>query len=42
MRFLFELGNMDQLGALLREVRALDGVFDAERRAPGAEVKKKR
>ena len=42
MRFLFELGNMDQLGPLLREVRALDGVFDAERRAPGAEVKKKK
>lgn len=42
MRFLFELGNMDQLPALLREVRSIDGVFDAARRMPGQEARKKR
>jgi GTP pyrophosphokinase len=31
MRFLFELGNMEQLGAVLKRVRALDGVFAADR-----------
>jgi GTP pyrophosphokinase len=31
MRFLFELGNMEQLGAVLGRVRALDGVFAADR-----------
>ena len=37
MRFLFELGNMEQLGAVLGRVRALDGVFAADRMmlAPG-------
>jgi GTP pyrophosphokinase len=34
MRFLFELGNMDQLQSLLREVRSVEGVFDAERMMP--------
>ncbi len=38
MRFLFELGNMEQLGAVLHRVRQLDGVFAADRMmpAPGA------
>jgi GTP pyrophosphokinase len=36
MRFLFELGNMDQLPSLLKEVRSLEGVFDAERMLPRA------
>jgi guanosine-3',5'-bis(diphosphate) 3'-pyrophosphohydrolase len=31
MRFLFELGNMEQLGAVLKRVRGLDGVFAADR-----------
>jgi hypothetical protein len=31
MRFLFELGNMEQLGSVLGRVRALDGVFAADR-----------
>ena len=35
MRFLFELGNMDQLQAILRDVRRLEGVFEAERMMPG-------
>jgi GTP pyrophosphokinase len=35
MRFLFELGNMEQLGSVLTRVRTLDGVFTAERMMPG-------
>jgi GTP diphosphokinase / guanosine-3',5'-bis(diphosphate) 3'-diphosphatase len=34
MRFLFELGNMEQLGAVLQRVRGLDGVFAADRMMP--------
>jgi guanosine-3',5'-bis(diphosphate) 3'-pyrophosphohydrolase len=34
MRFLFELGNMEQLGAVLARVRATDGVFTADRMKP--------
>jgi GTP pyrophosphokinase len=34
MRFLFELGNMEQLGAVLARVRGLDGVFAADRMMP--------
>ena len=34
MRFLFELGNMEQLGAVLARVRGLDGVFSADRMMP--------
>jgi GTP pyrophosphokinase len=33
-RFLFELGNMEQLGAVLKRVRSLDGVFAADRMMP--------
>ncbi len=41
-RFLFELGNMDQLQSLLRSVRSIDGVFEAERMLPGeAHARKK-
>lgn len=35
MRFLFELGNMDQLQSLLRDVQSLEGVFEASRMLPG-------
>ena len=35
MRFLFELGNMEQLPSLLSGVRAIDGVFEAERMMSG-------
>jgi GTP pyrophosphokinase len=35
MRFLFELGNMDLLDSLLRDVKGVEGVFDAQRMAPG-------
>ncbi|HEX9093612.1 MAG TPA: bifunctional (p)ppGpp synthetase/guanosine-3',5'-bis(diphosphate) 3'-pyrophosphohydrolase [Coriobacteriia bacterium] len=34
MRFLFELGDMEQLAAILTRVRALDGVFAADRAKP--------
>jgi len=34
MRFLFELGNMEQLAAVLTRVRGLDGVFAADRAKP--------
>jgi GTP pyrophosphokinase len=33
-RFLFELGNMEQLAAVLLRVRSLDGVFAADRTMP--------
>jgi guanosine-3',5'-bis(diphosphate) 3'-pyrophosphohydrolase len=36
MRFLFELGNMEQLTPVLGRVRAIDGVFDAQRMMPVA------
>jgi len=42
MRFLFELGNMDQLQSVLREVRAIDGVFEAARALPGETDQKKK
>ncbi len=35
MRFLFELGNMDQLQSVLRTVHSIDGVFEARRTLPG-------
>ncbi|MDP2181186.1 MAG: bifunctional (p)ppGpp synthetase/guanosine-3',5'-bis(diphosphate) 3'-pyrophosphohydrolase [Actinomycetota bacterium] len=41
MRFLFELGNMDQLQSVLREVRSIDGVFEASRMLPGEGVERK-
>lgn len=34
MRFLFELGNMDQLNKVLSTVQAVDGVFEARRMLP--------
>ena len=34
LRFLFELGNMDQLQKVLSTVRGVDGVFDARRTMP--------
>jgi GTP diphosphokinase / guanosine-3',5'-bis(diphosphate) 3'-diphosphatase len=40
MRFLFELGNMEQLGAVLSHMRAIDGVFTAERMMPAPGPKK--
>jgi GTP pyrophosphokinase len=42
MRFLFELGNMEQLGAVLNRVRATDGVFNADRMKPAPMTAKKR
>jgi len=41
MRFLFEIGEMGRLDALLRDVRRVEGVFEARRMLPGeAQVKK--
>ena len=34
LRFLFELGNMEQLGTLLADIRRIDDVFSAERAMP--------
>jgi GTP diphosphokinase / guanosine-3',5'-bis(diphosphate) 3'-diphosphatase len=42
MRFLFELGNMDQLQSILRNVRAIDSVFEAARALPGETPHRKR
>ncbi len=41
MRFLFEIGEMSRLDALLRDVRAVEGVFEARRMMPGEATKKK-
>jgi len=41
MRFLFEIGEMSRLDGLLRDVRQVDGVFEARRMLPG-EANKKR
>jgi GTP pyrophosphokinase len=41
MRFLFEIGEMSRLDALLRDVRAVDGVFEARRMLPGEQTQKK-
>ncbi|MDI6900180.1 MAG: bifunctional (p)ppGpp synthetase/guanosine-3',5'-bis(diphosphate) 3'-pyrophosphohydrolase [Anaerosomatales bacterium] len=42
MRFLFELGNMDQLQRVLAAVRGVDGVFEARRTLPEAGKRKER
>jgi len=41
MRFLFEIGEMSRLDALLRDVRRVDGVFEARRMLPGEATQKK-
>jgi GTP pyrophosphokinase len=41
MRFLFEIGEMSRLDALLRDVRRVDGVFEARRMLPGEGTQKK-
>jgi GTP pyrophosphokinase len=40
LRFLFELGHMEQLQRVLNQVRALDGVFDAKRTMPDSGKKR--
>jgi len=42
MRFLFELGNMDQLQRVLGAVRGVDGVFEARRTLPETGKRKER
>jgi GTP pyrophosphokinase len=41
MRFLFEIGEMGRLDALLRDVRQVEGVFEARRMQPGEVTAKK-
>ncbi|MCE5204396.1 MAG: bifunctional (p)ppGpp synthetase/guanosine-3',5'-bis(diphosphate) 3'-pyrophosphohydrolase [Coriobacteriales bacterium] len=41
MRFLLELGSMDQLDKVLRAVKGIDGVFDARRSLPEVGPKSK-
>jgi len=41
MRFLFEIGEMNRLDALLRDVRQVEGVFEARRMLPGEATTKK-
>jgi GTP pyrophosphokinase len=41
MRFLFEIGEMNRLDALLRDVRHVEGVFEARRMLPGEATAKK-
>jgi GTP pyrophosphokinase len=41
MRFLFEIGEMTRLDALLREVRNVEGVFEARRMLAGEATSKK-
>jgi GTP diphosphokinase / guanosine-3',5'-bis(diphosphate) 3'-diphosphatase len=42
MRFLFETGDLSRLDAVLREVRAVNGVFEARRMLPGEANQRKR
>jgi len=42
MRFLFELGDLSRLDAILREMRGVEGVFEARRMMPGEATQKKR
>ncbi len=41
MRYLFEIGEMSRLDALLRDVRAVNGVFEARRMFPGEATRKR-
>lgn len=41
MRFLFEIGEMGRLDALLRDVGQVEGVFEARRMLPGEATAKK-
>jgi GTP diphosphokinase / guanosine-3',5'-bis(diphosphate) 3'-diphosphatase len=42
MRFLFELGDLSRLDQVLREMRSVDGVFEARRMMPGEATQKKK
>ncbi|HEY5539841.1 MAG TPA: bifunctional (p)ppGpp synthetase/guanosine-3',5'-bis(diphosphate) 3'-pyrophosphohydrolase [Coriobacteriia bacterium] len=41
MRFLFELGDLSRLDNILREMRRVEGVFEARRMMPGEATQKK-
>jgi len=42
MRFLFETGDLSRLDAVLREVRAVNGVFEARRMLPAEATKRRK
>ena len=42
MRFLFEIGDLSRLDAVLRECRAVSGVFEARRTLPGEATQRRR
>jgi guanosine-3',5'-bis(diphosphate) 3'-pyrophosphohydrolase len=42
MRFLFETGDLSRLDAVLREVRAVNGVFEARRMLPAEATQRRR
>ncbi|NTU70802.1 MAG: bifunctional (p)ppGpp synthetase/guanosine-3',5'-bis(diphosphate) 3'-pyrophosphohydrolase [Coriobacteriia bacterium] len=42
MRFLFETGDLSRLDGVLREVKAVNGVFDARRMMPGEASQRRR
>jgi GTP diphosphokinase / guanosine-3',5'-bis(diphosphate) 3'-diphosphatase len=42
MRFLFELGDLSRLDSILREMRGVEGVFEARRMMPGEAGQKRR
>ena len=42
MRFLFELGNLSRLDAILHEMRGIEGVFEARRMMPGEATQKRK
>ncbi len=42
MRFLFEISELGRLDQILKEVRAVDGVFEAKRMLPGDASRKKK
>ena len=42
MRFLFELGDLSRLDSILREMRHVEGVFEARRMMPGEATQKRK
>jgi GTP pyrophosphokinase len=42
MRFLFELGDLSRLDSILREMRGVEGVFEARRMMPGEGTQKRK
>jgi GTP pyrophosphokinase len=42
MRFLFELGNLSRLDSILREMRSVEGAFEARRTMPGEATQRRK